>query len=66
MLGEVKPLFPRMDKLKTMKEINQGEVQGPTSKVQSQSAANADVVTGTANVPPASRVRTSAGANVHK
>ncbi len=34
-IGEVKPLFPRIDKVKTMKEINDGiEVQSPTSKVQ--------------------------------
>ncbi len=33
-IGEVKPLFPRIDKAKTMKEIND-EVQDRTSKVQS-------------------------------
>jgi methionyl-tRNA synthetase len=35
-VGEVKPLFPRIDKVKTMKEISQGDVQSPMSKVQSQ------------------------------
>ncbi|MEP6569238.1 MAG: methionine--tRNA ligase [Acidobacteriota bacterium] len=46
-IGEVKPLFPRIDKVKTMKEINEG-VQSPMSNAQSP----AD--TGTASVPPAS------------
>jgi len=31
----VKPLFPRIDKAKTMKEINEDAVQSPMSKVQS-------------------------------
>jgi methionyl-tRNA synthetase len=34
-IREVKPLFPRIDKAKTMKAINDG-VQNPTSNVQSQ------------------------------
>ena len=34
-IGEVKPLFPRIDKVKTMKEIESGEVQSPKSNVQS-------------------------------
>ena len=42
-IREVKPLFPRIDRAKTMKEINEG-VQSPTSNVQSP--AN----TGTAGV----------------
>ena len=37
-IQEVKPLFPRIDKVKTMKEINEGGVQSPMSKVQSQTA----------------------------
>ena len=42
-VGEVKPLFPRIDKVKTMKEIN--EVQSPTSNVQSQAdAGSADIL----------------------
>ena len=45
-IGQVKPLFPRIDKAKTMNEINEG-VQSPTSNVQSP----AD--TGTAGVQPA-------------
>jgi len=45
-IGEVKPLFPRIDKAKTIAEIN-GGVQSPTSNVQSQP------ITGTAGVPPA-------------
>jgi methionyl-tRNA synthetase len=32
-IGEVKPLFPRIDKVKTMKEINDG-AQDPSSSVQ--------------------------------
>jgi methionyl-tRNA synthetase len=32
-VGEVKPLFPRIDKVKTMKEINEA-VQRPASKVE--------------------------------
>jgi methionyl-tRNA synthetase len=63
-IGEVKPLFPRIDKTKTMNEItNQeqeagaggpaGEVQSPKSKVQSPSdLGSADP--GTAGVSPAS------------
>jgi methionyl-tRNA synthetase len=42
-VGEVKPLFPRIDKVKTMKEINEG--QSPTSNVQSQAdAGSADIL----------------------
>ncbi|HYJ89232.1 MAG TPA: methionine--tRNA ligase [Pyrinomonadaceae bacterium] len=33
-IGEVKPLFPRIDKVKTMKEIDSAEVQSPKSNVQ--------------------------------
>jgi methionyl-tRNA synthetase len=36
MIGEVKPLFPRIDKAKTMQEISSG--QSPTSNVQSPKA----------------------------
>ncbi|MFN2514994.1 MAG: methionine--tRNA ligase [Pyrinomonadaceae bacterium] len=44
-IGEVKPLFPRIDKAKTMKEIS-GEQPGqsPTSNVQSQKARTTDAV----------------------
>ena len=51
-IGEVQPLFPRIDKAKTMKEINndaqsQAEVQSPTSNIQSQADA------GSAGILPA-------------
>ena len=45
-IREVKPLFPRIDKAKTMKQINEG-VQRPTSDVRRPAAA------GTAGAPPA-------------
>ncbi len=60
-IGAVKPLFPRIDKTKTMNEINEGEVQNPASEdvvqspmsnVQSPSDPGS-VDTGTAGVPPA-------------
>ncbi len=34
-IGEVKPLFPRIDKVKTMKEIESADVQSAQSNVQS-------------------------------
>ncbi|MEK6283476.1 MAG: methionine--tRNA ligase [Acidobacteriota bacterium] len=50
-ISEVKPLFPRIDKVKTMKEIERtGEAQNPISNVQSPSsgthATEADAVAG--------------------
>jgi methionyl-tRNA synthetase len=47
-IGEVKPLFPRIDKVKTMKEIN--TVQSPTSNVQSPSDAGGEKVTTAASL----------------
>jgi len=38
-IGEVKPLFPRIDKSKTMAEINDSVVQSATSSVQSPADA---------------------------
>jgi methionyl-tRNA synthetase len=35
LIGEVKPLFPRIDKVKTMKEMEEGGVQSPKAEVQS-------------------------------
>jgi methionyl-tRNA synthetase len=64
-VGEVKPLFPRIDKVKTMKEINEGEVQGPTSNAQSQSAPEGNAVTGTAGVSPAMSAQREYGSGVH-
>jgi methionyl-tRNA synthetase len=66
-IGEVKPLFPRIDKGKTMAEINGQEqeagavekVQSPTSKVQSQQN------TGTAGVPPAVSAQREQGSGQH-
>ena len=61
MIGEVQPVFPRIDKVKTMKEIK-GEVQSPAFNVQSPSsgthATEADAVpdaptqTNSAPAPP--------------
>jgi methionyl-tRNA synthetase len=64
-VGEVKPLFPRIDKVKTMKEINEGEVQGPTSSVQGQSTSKAEAVTETAGVPPAMSAQREHGSGTH-
>lgn len=55
MLGEVKPLFPRIDKSKTMKEIHQDEGQSPTSDAKNQSAVKAGVGTGTTGAMSAQR-----------
>ena len=41
-IGEVKPLFPRIDKVKTMKEIESADVQSPESGVHT---TEADAVT---------------------
>jgi methionyl-tRNA synthetase len=65
LVGEVKPLFPRIDKVKTMKEINEGQVQSPTSKVSGQATSKAEVVSGTAGVPPAMSVQREAGSGTH-
>jgi methionyl-tRNA synthetase len=79
-LGEVKPLFPRIDKVKTMKEINQGEGQSPTSNVHAQAApgiseqlepgsgihlTEADALTGTVGVPPAKSAQRETGSGLH-
>jgi len=59
-IGEVKPLFPRIDKAKTIAEINtDSAVQSPTSNVQSQRAS------GTAGVPPATSAQRDSGQGVH-
>jgi methionyl-tRNA synthetase len=58
-IGEVKPLFPRIDKVKTMKEINENAVQNPTSKVQrpaeSETAVTATAPDGQAEARPLER-----------
>jgi methionyl-tRNA synthetase len=59
-IGEVQPLFPRIDKQKTMKEINDEDaVQSPTSKVQSQPDS------GTTSVSPASSAERAQGSGAH-
>jgi methionyl-tRNA synthetase len=73
-IGEVKPLFPRIDKAKTMGEINEQEqeagaggrsarrssdVQSPTSNVQSQPAS------GTASASPAMSAEREDGSGMH-
>jgi methionyl-tRNA synthetase len=63
-IGEVQPLFPRIDKAKTMKEINddvqrQGEVQSPMSNLQSQADA------GSAGVSPAMSAELEQGSGAH-
>jgi methionyl-tRNA synthetase len=62
MIGEVQPIFPRIDKVKMMKEIQEGAVQSAESNDQSQSsgthATEAEAVQGapsqveTAPAPP--------------
>jgi methionyl-tRNA synthetase len=62
-IGEVKPLFPRIDKAKTMKEINEN-VQSPKSNVQSpENTETAN--TGTAGVPPAMSAERESRQGVH-
>jgi methionyl-tRNA synthetase len=55
-IGEVKPLFPRIDKAKTMNEINE-RVGSSESKVESSPetapTSNETTSTGTAGAPPA-------------
>jgi methionyl-tRNA synthetase len=63
-VGEVKPLFPRIDKAKTMKEINEAEVEGPTSNVQGLSAPEGKAVTGTTG-PPAMSAQREGGSGAH-
>jgi methionyl-tRNA synthetase len=59
-IGEVKPLFPRIDKTKTMNEIkNDGEVQSPKSKVQSPADA------GSAGILPAMSAQREPGSGQH-
>jgi methionyl-tRNA synthetase len=71
-IGEVKPLFPRIDKAKTMAEINEPETgaegrsdrlsndaQSPTSNVQSQPAS------GTAGASPATSAEREDGSGTH-
>jgi methionyl-tRNA synthetase len=71
-IGEVKPLFPRIDKAKTMAEINEPETgaegrsdrlssdaQSPTSNVQSQPAS------GTAGASPAKSAEREDGSGTH-
>jgi methionyl-tRNA synthetase len=67
-IGEVKALFPRIDKIKTMNEINQdavqsptsdGRVQSPTSKVQSPSDP------GSAGILPAMSAQREPGSGQH-
>ena len=73
-IAEVKPLFPRIDKAKTMAEIKEQEqtaradgrsyraandIESPTSNVQSQPAR------GTADVPPARSVERERHSGVH-
>ena len=72
-IGEVKPLFPRIDKTKTMAEIDaDSAVQSPTSNVQSQPASWAADVRGPrpgspAGVldPPAMSAPREQGSGVH-
>jgi methionyl-tRNA synthetase len=57
-IGDIQPLFPRIDKAKTMKEIND-EAQSPTSHVQSQPDP------GTAGVSPAMSAKREQGSGIH-
>jgi methionyl-tRNA synthetase len=63
-IGEVKPLFPRIDKLKTMKEINEGEVQSPMSNVQSPADAGSAEAK-SAGVPAAMSAEREPGSGQH-
>ena len=62
-ISEVKPLFPRIDKLKTMKEINEG-VQSSTSDVQSQKDV-ATAAAGDIGVSPAASAEREPGSGQH-
>jgi methionyl-tRNA synthetase len=77
-ISEVKPLFPRIDKTKTMKEINEeavqspkseGGVQSPKSNVQSPDDARAaggeSADPGSAGVPPAESTSGEPGSGQH-
>ncbi len=44
-IGEVKPIFPRIDKIRTMKEINE-TVESPGSSVQGEAASEAETSSG--------------------
>jgi methionyl-tRNA synthetase len=75
-IGEIKPLFPRIDKAKTMKEINEG-VPGPSdtgvpSAISAQSgpgsgqhATEADAVPGSGDVQPAVSAQREATSGTH-
>jgi methionyl-tRNA synthetase len=58
-IGEVKPLFPRIDKAKTMAEINHSEAQRPAGTVQTPPT------TGTAGVSPAISTKREGGSGTH-
>jgi len=58
-IGEVKPLFPRIDKAKTMAEINDSVVQSATSNVQSPADARG------AGDSPAMSVEREQGSGTH-
>ena len=68
-IGEVKPLFPRIDKTKTMKEINDDNVvQRPTSGCGDQSAKSkvpSHDDTGTAGTSPATSAQRAPGSGQH-
>jgi methionyl-tRNA synthetase len=58
-IGEVKPLFPRIDKAKTLAAINDSAVKSPTSNVQRP--ANA----GSAGILPAMSAEREPGSGTH-
>ena len=78
-IGEVQPLFPRIDKAKTMKEINDGVQSQPDPGTAGVSpamsaereqgsgthATEADAVPGTAGVSPATSAVRELGSGVH-
>jgi methionyl-tRNA synthetase len=71
-IGEVKPLFPRIDKTKTMNEINEGaetaSVQSPKSEVQSPSDSGSGQHAsdaGSAGILPAVSAQREPGSGQH-
>lgn len=78
-IAEVQPLFPRLDKAKTMKEINDGAQtqldtgtagDSPAMSAQREQhsgvhATEADAVPGTAGIPPAMSAQREQGSGTH-
>jgi methionyl-tRNA synthetase len=68
-IGEVKPLFPRMDKAKTMKEISEqgkdAEAANTSDRPSSTSEVERQAFTGAEGVPPATSAQRETGSGQH-